>query len=326
MTAAIRWGILGASGFACRDMAPAIHAARGAVLAALATRSPERAAPFAALAPGLRVHAAYDALLGDPDVDAVYVPLPNSMHVEWGLRALAAGKPVLIEKPVAMTAPEVDRLIAVRDATGLVAAEAFMIVHHPQWAFARALLADGAIGRLHQVEAHFIYHNGDDPGNIRNVAALGGGALADVGVYVVGATRWVTRAEPSAILRAAVEREAGCDMTARAVARIDGAEASWLVSMRMARSQGMRLLGETGAIHLPVPFNANRAGEAAVAWRGADGVAHRRGWPGVEQYVAQVEAFGAAVRGEAPFPWTLEDARGTLTVLDAIRAAAGLPA
>ena len=322
MTEHLRWGILGASRFALRDMAPAILAARGAALVALGTRDAGKAAPFAALAPGLRVHADYDALLSDPDVDAVYVPLPNSLHVEWGLRALEAGKHVLIEKPVAMEAGAVAPLIAARDRTGLVAAEAFMIVHHPQWAFVRALLGSGAIGRLRHIEAHFTYDNGGDPANIRNAAALGGGALADVGVYVVGATRWALRAEPREIAWAEVEVERGCDVLARAVARFDGVAAHWLVSMRMARSQGMALRGTGGEIRLAVPFNPGRGGEGTVVWRGADGTSRRRAWPGVDQYALQVEAFGAAVAGTAPLAWTLEDARGTLAAIDAVRAAA----
>ena len=317
----IRWGILGASGFALRDMAPAIHGARGTVMAALATRTPAKAAPFQALAPGLTVHADYDALLADPGVDAVYVPLPNALHAPWGLRALAAGKAVLIEKPVALAAAEVDALIAARDASGLVAAEAFMIVHHPQWAFVRTLLGDGAIGPLRQVDGHFTYDN-RDPANIRNRAETGGGALLDVGVYPVGATRWATGTEPE-VVHAQVEREAGCDVVARVSARADGFNAQWLVSMRMARSQAMRFHGEAGEIALAAPFNPGRAGAAVVRWTGADGVMQQRAWTGLDQYAAQVEAFGAAMRGGPPFPWTLEDAAGTLAVLDAVRAAAG---
>ncbi len=321
MSDPVRWGILGASNFALRDMAPAIHGARHAVLAALATRDRARAAPFEALAPGLRVHCGYDTLLGDPGVDAVYVPLPNALHVEWGLRALEAGKHVLIEKPVALSAGEVAPLIAARDRTGLVAAEAFMIVHHPQWAFLRDLLDGGAVGRLRQVEGHFTYDNSGDPGNIRNDRGLGGGALADVGVYPVGATRWATRSEPSDIAYAEVVTERGVDTFARAAARFEGFGAGWLVSMRMARAQGMTFHGDGGRIAMPTPFTPGPGGVAAVEWRGTDGVAHRRDWHGIDQYVRQVEAFGAAIRGEGAYPWALEDARGTLAVLDRVRAA-----
>ena len=320
----IRWGVLGASSFARSDMAPAIHAARGHVLAALATRAREKAAPFAALAPGLRVHDEYDALLADPSVDAVYVPLPHTLHVEWAAKALEAGKHVLVEKPVAMAEAEIAPLIAARDRTGLIAAEAYMIVHHPQWAFVRALLDDGAVGRLRHVDAVFTYDNSDDPGNIRNAAATGGGALPDIGVYTLGSTRWATRAEPVEITSAVIDWEAGCDVLARVGARFDaGFTAHWVNSMRLIPEQFILFHGEAGLIRLTAPWNAARFGAARVEWRGRDGVRHERSWHGVDQYVLQVEAFGAAVRGEAPFPWTLEDAAGTQRVIDMAYAAAG---
>src|SRR5690242_4223952 len=136
----VRWGILGAAKFAREFMGPALALAAGGRIVALATSDPAKAEPFMAFAPGIRVHADYDALLSDPDVDAVYVPLPNHLHVEWSLKAMQAGKHVLCEKPMAMQASDYDRLIAARDAAGVLAAEAFMIVHHPQWQRARRLL------------------------------------------------------------------------------------------------------------------------------------------------------------------------------------------
>lgn len=323
MTDPIRWGVLGASSFARRSMAPAIHAASGHVLAALATRDADRAAPFAALAPGLRVHGDYDALLADPGVDAVYVPLPHTMHVAWGVKALEAGKHVLVEKPLAMAEAEIAPLIAARDRTGLVAAEAYMIVHHPQWHFVRALIGDGTLGTLRHVEGVFTYDNASDPGNIRNRAATGGGALPDIGVYSYGSTRWATRSEPEAITHADIDWEAGCDVVARVSARFPGFTAHWVNAMRMLPNQAMTFHGDAGLIRLTAPFNAAKFGEAEVIWRGRDFVTHRRSWPGVNQYVLQVEAFGAAVRGEAAFPWTLEDAAGTQRVIDMAYAAAG---
>ena len=319
----IRWGILGASNFAQREMGPAIHASRGHVLAALATRSPDKATPFTELAPGLRVHDSYDALLSDPEIDAVYVPLPHMLHVEWGVKALEAGKHVLVEKPVAMRAEDIAPLIEARDRTGLVASEGYMIVHHPQWQFARQLLDDGAVGRLRHVEGVFSYDNSSDPQNIRNVAATGGGALPDIGVYTYGATRWATRSEPVEITHADIDWEDGCDVLARVSARFDGFTAHWVNSMRLLPEQFMLFHGDRGLIRLTAPFNAGRFKEAAVEWRGTDGVIHHRAWPGENQYVRQVEAFGAAIRGEAAFPWTLEDARGTQAVIDAAYAAAG---
>ena len=143
----IRWGILGASKFAKDHMAPAIHLARGAVLAAVASRSSDKVAPFQAMAPDCRAIASYEALIQDLDIDAVYIPLPHHLHVEWAIKALHAGKHVLVEKPIAMHGGDFAALIAARDASGLLAAEAYMIVHHPQWQRARKMVADGAIAR-----------------------------------------------------------------------------------------------------------------------------------------------------------------------------------
>lgn len=323
MTDPIRWGVLGASGFARRDMAPAIQASQGHVLVALATRSHDKAAPFREIAPGLRVHGNYDALLADPDIDAVYIPLPNTLHISFAIRALEAGKHVLVEKPIALRAEDVDPLIAVRDRTGLVCAEAYMIVHHPQWLFVRDLLDGNAIGDLLHVDGVFTFDNSAEPGNIRNNAATGGGALPDIGVYTYGATRWATRAEPERITHADIDWEEGCDVVARVGARFPGFSAQWLNSMRMAPEQIMRFHGREGVIQLTAPFNAGKSGEARVVWRGADRITHRKDWPGVNQYVLQVEAFGRAVRGEEPFPWSLEDARGTQRVIDMAFSAAG---
>ncbi|HBS39104.1 MAG TPA: oxidoreductase, partial [Rhodobacteraceae bacterium] len=187
----IRWGILGASKFAREHMGPAIHAARGAVLSAVASRNPASVGPFQEFAAECRAIAGYEALIADRDIDAVYIPLPHHMHVEWTVKALHAGKHVLAEKPIAMQAEDFDNLIAARDATGLLAAEAYMIVHHPQWQRARQMVADGAIGRVIHITGGFSYDNSDDPQNIRNQAAMGGGGLRDIGVYVLGSARYV---------------------------------------------------------------------------------------------------------------------------------------
>ena len=323
MTDPIRWGVLGASKFAREFMGPAIHASRGHVLAALASRDTTRAAPFAAMAPGLTVHDGYDALLADDGIDAVYIPLPHHLHIEWAIRALEAGKHVLVEKPVALHADAIAPLIEARDRTGLHCSEAYMIVHHPQWQRVRGLLAEGAIGRLRHVEGIFVYDNSSDPANIRNQAAMGGGALPDIGVYTYGATRWATGAEPEAVTHADIDWEQGCDVLARVSARFPGFSAHWVNSIRIMRDQFMLFQGEGGSIRLTAPFNPGVFGEARLELRDSAGSARIETWPGTDQYVLQVEAFGAAIRGEAPFAWTLEQARGTQAVIDMAYAAAG---
>ena len=320
MVKPVRWGILGAAKFAREHMGPAIHAAEGAVLSVLGTSTPQKAAPFRALVPDLRVHDGYAAVLADPDVDAVYVPLPNHLHVDWAIRALEAGKPVLVEKPVAMDVAEADRLIAARDATGLAAAEAYMIVHHPQWQRVRTLLADGAVGELVQVDGCFTYDNRADPGNIRNRPETGGGGLRDIGVYPIGAARWATGQEPET-LAADIVAENGVDVQTRVEARFPGFRFRMLVSTRMMRWQEMTFHGTAGLLRLAAPFNPVSYGEARLDLHRLDGSVVVERFPAARQYVAQVEAFGAHLRTGAPWPWPLEQARGTQAVIDRILAA-----
>jgi len=317
VTEPVRWGILGAANFARNQMAPAIHAAKGAELVALATSSPEKAAGFRAFCPSLKVHDSYDALLADPGIDAVYIPLPHTLHVEWSVKALAAGKHVLVEKPTAMKAADIDPLIAARDRSGLVAAEAYMIVHHPQWQRAKALLAEGAIGKLIHAGGFFSYNN-PDPANIRNRPETGGGSLPDIGVYTCGSVRWVTGEEPAEVSSRLVW-ENGVEVTAHVHARFPSFTFGATTSMRMHPRQEMTFHGEKGLIRLTTPFNANVFGEARLELHQGMSVTTER-WPGVNQYVLQVEAFGRAVREGAPYPWSLENARGTQAMLDAIYA------
>ncbi|MEM7711379.1 MAG: gfo/Idh/MocA family oxidoreductase, partial [Pseudomonadota bacterium] len=185
------------------------------------------------------------------------------------------------------------------------------------------LIAGGAIGALRHVDGVFTYDNSAAPGNIRNRAATGGGALPDIGVYTIGATRLATGAEPERITHADLDWEAGCDTIVRVSARFPGFTAQWLNAMRMAKDQRMTFHGQAGIVHLEAPFNPPGFAEARVTWSGEDGLRHERRWPGVDHYVLQVEAFGRAVRDGAALPWTLEDARGTQMVIDAVYATAG---
>jgi len=311
---AVRWGILGASDFALHYMGPAIHAARGAALAAVATSDPVKAEPFAAYATGLRVFTDYDALLADPDIDAVYVPLPNHLHVEWTKRALAAGKPVLTEKPIAMTEAEFDDLIAARDAAGILAAEAYMVVHHAQWRKVRDLLAEGAIGDLAHVQGAFCYNNAAATGNIRNRPETGGGALRDIGVYPFGTARFATGSEPEAV-SADITWENDVDVITRVNARFPGFTMTTLVSMRIGNFQEMRFLGSAGRIDVRTPFTPGRSDIAEVTLV-TDSAETLWRYTEEKQYVNQVETFGAAIRSGADYPCPLEFSRGTQRMID----------
>ncbi|MFN4101572.1 MAG: Gfo/Idh/MocA family protein [Pararhodobacter sp.] len=315
----MRWGILGAAKIARQYVAPAILTARGAELAALATATPVKAAPFLAIAPGLQIHESYEALLADPEIDAVYIPLPNHLHVDWSLRALAAGKHVLCEKPLALDASGVDQLIAARDASGMLCAEAFMVCHHPQWHRVRQMLQDGAIGTLVSVDAAFTFNN-PDPANIRNRVETGGGALYDIGVYPCLTTRFATGTEPGEI-RARILRENGVDVTTQVQADFPGFTLNFQCSTRMAPYQRITFHGTEGVIELRAPFNAGVAGAAQIVLtRGYDDTRIERFEP-VNQYTLMIEAFEASVAEGVPFACPLEFSRGNAVMVDRILAA-----
>jgi predicted dehydrogenase len=300
-------------------MGPALTLAPGGHVAALATSDPAKADAFRIFAPGLRVHDSFDALLADPDVDAVYIPLPNRLHVEWSLKAMQAGKHVLCEKPMAMQATDFDRLIAARDAAGVLAAEAFMIVHHPQWQRARQLLADGAVGRLWRIDGAFSFNN-RDAGNIRNRADMGGGGLRDIGVYVMGGARYATALEPTDV-HARIQWENGVDVYAAITARFGEADYVNFTSIRMHPRQEITFHGEAGVLRLPVPFNPRVFGEARLELhRGMETTTER--WPAVNHYELQAAAFNRAVREGGDYACPLEFSRGTQAMMDAAFASA----
>ena len=321
----LRWGILGAAKFARMHMGPAIHAAAGAELVALATSDPAKAAGFQAFAPGLRVHDSYEALLADPGLDAVYIPLPNHLHLDWSLRAIAAGKHVLCEKPMTLRAEEFDRLIAARDASGLLVAEAYMIVHHPQWQKARDLIAAGEIGRLEHVDTAFSFDNRAEPGNIRNRPETAGGGIRDIGVYTYGAVRFAAGAEPVA-LQARLKRENGIDTFAHVTGEMAGPQGQFtysaITSMRLFPRQEVVFQGSKGLIRLTAPFNAGLFGEAQLELHRGGGVSELFRYSAVNQYVLQVEAFGRAVAAGGGYACPLEFSRGTQAMIDQVFAVA----
>lgn len=321
----LRFGILGAANFALGHMAPAIHAAKGAEFYALATSSPEKAAGFAAFNPALKVHSTYEALLADPMVDAVYIPLPNHLHLEWTLKVLAAGKHVLTEKPIALNAGEIDQIIAAREASGKLAAEAYMIVHHPQWQRAKAWLEAGEIGQLRHVDAAFSFHLLDG-GNIRNRAETGGGSLRDIGVYTFGSARYVTSSEP-VDLSARIIRDNGIDSFAQVAGIMDGPYGRFtygsMTSMRLYNRQTVVFQGDKGMIRLDGgPFNANVNDLACAELHKSGNAVLRERFPTANQYVLQVQAFVQAAQSGAPYFPSLEFVQGTQAMMDSVYACA----
>jgi predicted dehydrogenase len=322
----IRWGILGNAKIARDFVIPAIRLSRNGELVALASRDRAKAAEICDRFAIPALHEDYASLLASPQVDAVYIPLPNTMHVEWTQRAIAAGKHVLCEKPLAMQAAEIDALIEARDRSGLTVAEAFMVAHHPQWEHVRRTIAEGRIGALRMVEGAFAYRN-FDAGNIRNRRELGGGSLRDIGVYPVVTTRMVTGREPIRA-QASIEWDAtfGTDKLAVCLVTFEGFHLSFYCATQAARRQQMTFHGEAGWLRLEAPFNAGVYDQARVTLRLNDSAGTEDTiFPQANQYQNMIENFGDAVQGKAPLAFTLESSRANQRVIDMLFEAGNRP-
>jgi len=313
-----KWGILGASKFALEQMGPAIHAAKGNSLVALATQESEKAQKFLELSDRLKIHSDYKDLLEDSNIDAVYIPLPNHLHIEWAMRCLEAGKHVLCEKPISMVAEEIDGLIELRDRTQLLAAEAYMVVHHPQWQLVKDFVNSGELGELVQIDGVFSYNNADDPMNIRNHAQYGGGGIPDIGVYPYGVSRFVTGREPSEILFADIVFENGVDTWANVSVQFPGFKMQAVTSMRAAPRQEMTIQGTDGFLKLTAPFNPNIYDIAQVTFRKGNGKEQVFKFPSANHYVNQVEAFSLAATTDEAYGCTLEFSKGTQSMIEMI--------
>jgi predicted dehydrogenase len=314
-----RWGVLSTARIAREQVIPAIQGASNGVLAGIASRDGAKAKALAERTGAPLAFGSYEALLASPEIDGVYVPLPTSDHVAWAIKAADAGKHVLVEKPLALRATDIDEVIAARDRNGVLVSEAFMVTYHPQWLKVRELIAGGAIGGLRHVQGAFAYHN-VDPANMRNRPELGGGALPDIGVYPTVTTRFATGSEPRRV-SAAVERDPafGTDIHASVRADFGTFELSFYVATQLAARQAMVFHGDAGYIELASPFNAGGYDDhrLTIHDRGHSSARVLR-FPAAQQYGLQVEAFADAARGGSSRVFSLEDSVRNQRVIDAI--------
>jgi predicted dehydrogenase len=313
----IRWGILGDAKIARDLVIPAIKVSRNGDVVALASRDRAKGQQTCDRFAIPTLRDGYESLLASPEVDAIYLPLPNTLHVEWTHRAIAAGKHVLCEKPLAMHAGEIAGLIEARDRSGLTVSEAFMVAHHPQWDYVRRAVADGRIGPLRMVDGAFTYRNLDS-GNIRNRLELGGGALRDIGVYPVVTTRIVTGQEPIAAV-ARIERDAafGTDKLAVCLVTFEDFQLTFYCGTQAGRRQQMTFHGELGWLCLDAPFNPGIYGQAKVTLRLNDASGTEETiFPQANHYQNMVENFADAVLGVAPLAFPLESSRANQRVID----------
>jgi predicted dehydrogenase len=315
------WGVLGTARIAMQHVLPAMLASPLVDVRAIASRS-QAAATAAANALGIpRAYGSYAELIADPDIEAIYNPLPNHLHVPWTLQAAAAGKHVLCEKPLALNAAEAQTL---REAAQRVhIEEAFMVRHHPQWQRVRELVRAGRVGSLRAVQVFFSYFN-DDASNIRNQPDIGGGALYDIGCYAVLCGRYLFEAEPQRAV-ALVDRDPalGTDRTTSALLDFGaGGQLAFTVSTQSVRYQRVQVVGTQGRIEVQIPFNAPQGGAMRItlddgsALDGSTQVTETL--PPADQYRLQAEAFSRRVRGEDAPGWGLDDAVAQLRVIDAL--------
>ncbi|WP_339765576.1 Gfo/Idh/MocA family oxidoreductase [uncultured Hoeflea sp.] len=318
-----RWGILSTAKIGRDHVIPQLQDSENGVVTAIASRDHARARAVADRFGVPLAFASYEELLASDQVDGIYIPLPTSQHIEWAIKAAQAGKHVLCEKPISLHAGEIAPLIAARDANKVLVSEAFMVTYHPQWHKVRALISEGAIGRLRHVQGAFSYYN-TDPSNMRNDASLGGGGLPDIGVYPTVATRFSTGKEPLRV-QSTVEMDPdfGTDRYASVKAEFDGFEMSFYCSTQMAARQLMVFHGDDGYIEVTCPFNSGDYGHPTVIVdsRGHDQATTFR-FGGVRQYRLQAEAFARKAGGSDDEVFPLEDSVRNQKFIDAVYRAA----
>ena len=315
----LRFGILSTAKIGKDAVVPAIQDAENCVVTAVASRDLAKARAMADRFSVPHAFGSYEEMLASDVIDAVYIPLPTSQHVEWSIKAADAGKHVLSEKPIALKAEEIETLIAARDRNTVLISEAFMVTYAPVWLKVRELLADGAIGRLRHVQGAFTYFN-RDAANMRNIPELGGGALPDIGVYPTIPTRFVTGKEPLRI-QAVTERDPdfGTDIYSSVKADFGGFEMSFYIAPQMANRQSMVFHGTEGFIEVKSPFNADRWGAEEIELTNQK---HTQSqifrFQDSRQYRRQAEAFARAVAGEKVEVVTLENSLKNQKFIDAI--------
>jgi predicted dehydrogenase len=326
MNKKIRWGVLSTANIGVKKVLPAMQRGQLSTVAAIASRDLARARTIAAQLNIPTAYGSYEELLADPNIDAIYNPLPNQLHVPWTIRAAEAGKHVLCEKPLSMTLAEAQSLLAVRDRTGVLIGEAFMIRSHPQWLRLRTLLDEGRIGPLRSIAAFFSYFN-NDPANIRNQPETGGGALYDIGCYCIQAARTAFQQEPTRVA-GLIDRDPqlGTDRLTSALLDFPAGHAIFTCSTQLVPYQRVHFYGTKGRIEIEIPFNAppDRPTRLFID-DGRDifgsGI-ETETFPTTDQYTLQGDAFSRAILEGTPIPVSLEEAIANMAVIDAIFASA----
>lgn len=322
MSRKIRWGVLSTAKIGLRKVIPAMQRGQLCTVVGIASRDRRKAEEAAAALGIQKACGSYEELLADREIDAVYIPLPNHLHVPWSIHCAEAGKHVLCEKPIGLSAAEARQLIEARDRTGVKIGEAFMARSNPQWLRARELVREGLIGELRVFSGFFSYFN-RDPGNIRNMEQIGGGGLMDIGCYPITLSRMLFGAEPLRVTTL-IERdpEMKIDRLTSALLEFPSGQGVFTCSTQLVPYQRMHLIGTKGRIEIEVPVNApndrpNRLFIDDGSSVTGDGLRVEE-LPVCDQYTVQGDLFSRAILENGPVPTPLEDSLRNMAVIDAV--------
>ncbi len=314
----VKWGVLSAAKIGLEKVIPAMIQSELCEIVGLASRDAERARAATAKLGIPNAYGSYEAMLADPEIEAVYNPLPNHLHVDWTIKALEAGKHVLCEKPVGVDSADARRLVeATHSYPDLKVMEAFMYRFHPQWVEAKKRVDAGAIGELKSIQSYFSYFN-DDPGNIRNLYERGGGGLLDIGCYCVSLSRYLFGRAPDRAL-GVVERDPDLriDRMTSGILDFSSGTSSFTCSTQLSYYQRVQITGTKGRIEIEIPFNAPPDRQTRI-WLETESGIEEISFPICDQYTLQGDAFSKSILEDRPVPTPLSDAVENLEVVDAL--------
>jgi predicted dehydrogenase len=318
----VRFGVLSTANIGLQKVLPAMQQGERCEIVALASRSDEAARTAAARLGIPKTYGSYEALLADPEIDAIYNPLPNHLHVPWTIKAIEAGKHVLCEKPIGLSSAQGQELVeAAARHPQLKVMEAFMYRHHPQWVRAKAIVAAGGVGELKTIQSFFSYFN-DDPTNIRNRADIGGGGLMDIGCYNISLSRFIFGAEPARVL-GIVEYDPNfkTDRLASGLLDFGHGTATFTCSTQLSGYQRANIFGTEGRVEVEIPVNAPPDRPCRI-WHQQGREIEEIAFDTCDQYTIQGDLFAASILDDAPVPTPLTDAVANMRVIEAIFASA----
>jgi predicted dehydrogenase len=318
----VKWGILSTAKIGREKVIPAIQKGSYCEVVAIASRDIERAKETAKNLQIRKVYGSYEGLLTDREIDAIYIPLPNHLHVEWAIKGLEAGKHVLCEKPIGLSSSEAEKLLQISEKyPQLKVMEAFMYRFHPQWIYAKDLLDNNRIGELKTIQSFFSYYNAD-PNNIRNKVEVGGGGMMDIGCYSVSLSRFLFDEEPKSVV-AMLEQDPvmGTDRITSGMMNFSKGSSTFTCSTQLMPYQHVNILGTSGRIEIEIPFNPLPTHKTKILLHTISGI-EEIVFDEIDQYTVQADSFAKAILEYTPVPFNIKDGINNMKVIEAILSSA----